>query len=267
MASSMANSLLRRVSRFPISFAVLAPRPTALSYSALASSLSSSALLLRRELKQSIWNPSPFLFLRFASTKLGSDENLMRVLQSEIDCVQESEEPSQEPDVPEGFPFEIIDTPGDQTIVLKREYAGEIIQATVYMNLDEEAIGEDNEDGDDDEDEDDDQKSKIQQSISLHITIDKGEGPILEFGCNLNSDELQIETMETKSRDDSDGQGAYQGPDFSDLDENLQKAFHKYLEVRGFQDSLHSFLHEYMMNKDEREYLTWLKNIKEFIMK
>lgn len=52
---------------------------------------------------------------------------------------------------------------------------------------------------------------------------------------------------------------------FRDLDENLQKALHKYLEVRGIKSSLFDFLHEYMLQKDEREYLAWLQNIKKFV--
>ena len=51
----------------------------------------------------------------------------------------------------------------------------------------------------------------------------------------------------------------------SDLDENLQKAFHKYLEIRGIKPSTTNYLHEYMINKDSREYLRWLKNLKEFV--
>ena len=49
------------------------------------------------------------------------------------------------------------------------------------------------------------------------------------------------------------------------LDESLQKALHRYLEVRGFKHSLHDWLYEYMMRKDEKEYVIWLKNMKEFI--
>lgn len=51
----------------------------------------------------------------------------------------------------------------------------------------------------------------------------------------------------------------------SDLDENLQKAFHKYLEVRGVKPSTTNFLLEYMINKDNKEYFQWLKNLKNFI--
>jgi len=50
-----------------------------------------------------------------------------------------------------------------------------------------------------------------------------------------------------------------------DLDESLQKALHKYLEARGIKHSLHDWLYEYMMRKDEKEYVVWLKNMKEFI--
>lgn len=51
----------------------------------------------------------------------------------------------------------------------------------------------------------------------------------------------------------------------SDLDENLQKAFHKYLEVRGIKPSITNFLHEYMIAKDSKEYMNWLKNLKNFV--
>ena len=53
----------------------------------------------------------------------------------------------------------------------------------------------------------------------------------------------------------------------SDLDENLQKAFNKYLELRGITAITTNFLHEYMINKDSREYLHWLQSLKEFVEK
>lgn len=51
----------------------------------------------------------------------------------------------------------------------------------------------------------------------------------------------------------------------SDLDENLQKGFYKYLEVRGIKPSATNYLREYMANKDNREYLLWLKYLKKFV--
>jgi len=54
---------------------------------------------------------------------------------------------------------------------------------------------------------------------------------------------------------------------YSDLDENLQKAFLKYLEIRGITPNTTNFLQEYMFNKDNKEYLGWLKKLKSFIAK
>jgi complement component 1 Q subcomponent-binding protein, mitochondrial len=51
------------------------------------------------------------------------------------------------------------------------------------------------------------------------------------------------------------------------LDENLQKAFLKYLEIRGITPNTTNFLQEYMFNKDNKEYLGWLKKLKSFIEK
>ncbi|WOL14211.1 hypothetical protein Cni_G22991 [Canna indica] len=52
-----------------------------------------------------------------------------------------------------------------------------------------------------------------------------------------------------------------------DLDDNLQKAFLKYLEVQGISPNTTNFLQEYMINQDSREYLLWLKNLKQFVQK
>lgn len=50
-----------------------------------------------------------------------------------------------------------------------------------------------------------------------------------------------------------------------ELDENMRKSFHKFLETRGIKASATDFLYEYMMKKDSREYLLWLKKLKTFV--
>ncbi|RWV78602.1 hypothetical protein BHE74_00058929 [Ensete ventricosum] len=156
--------------------------------------------------------PHSLLFPRFASSNVSGDENLKRVIDSEIQCAHESETHGREVDVPENFPFEIIDSPGDQAVFLKRDFAGENIQVTVLMNFDEQ---NDMEENDEDDEDDESNESSMEPGISLVVTIDKGESSLLEFCCNLNADELEIESMVIKKRDDPDDQGAYQGPEFS----------------------------------------------------
>lgn len=122
----------------------------------------------------------------------------------------------QDLDLPKGFPFEIVDNPGDQSITLKREFAGEKIQVNVFMELDD--MGDMNEDDEDDGNDDDDHEdgNSPMPKISLIALIDKGEGPSLEFCCDLAADGLHIENMLLKRDDSSSEEGnAYEGPEFS----------------------------------------------------
>ncbi|PPS17258.1 hypothetical protein GOBAR_AA03310 [Gossypium barbadense] len=162
------------------------------------------------------------------SQKSASDESLLRVIESEIQCAEESDEYDQAEGTPSEFPFKIEDTPGLQTITLTREYDGELIKVNVHMP-------------------------------------DLVTGcPSLEFNCTAYPDEITIDSLSVRNPNSED-ELAYEGPDFYDLDENLQKAFHKYLEIRGIKPSTTNYLHEYMINKDGREYILWLKNLKKFI--
>ncbi|PPS12283.1 hypothetical protein GOBAR_AA08360 [Gossypium barbadense] len=91
------------------------------------------------------------------------------------------------------------------------------------------------------------------------------DGPSLEFSCTAFHDGIGIDSLSFRNPNPEDDELAYEGPDFNDLDENLQKGFYKYLEVRGIKPSTTNYLREYMADKDNREYLLWLKNLKKFV--
>ncbi|KAL0843864.1 hypothetical protein Bca101_017110 [Brassica carinata] len=55
------------------------------------------------------------------------------------------------------------------------------------------------------------------------------------------------------------------GPSLDDLYENLLKAFHRFLEIRGIKPTITEFVADYMANKDGRERLQWLNDIKSFV--
>ncbi|KAK7300760.1 hypothetical protein RJT34_11610 [Clitoria ternatea] len=191
-----------------------------------------------------------------------SDENLLRVIKSEIKCAQETDDQDAVEEVPGNFPFKIIDSPGQQTITLERTYQGEEIKVEVHMP--DLVTGEENDENDND-DNDNESERASQSSIPLSVSVSKKGGPFLEFSCVAYPDEIVIDSLSVKNPDVSEDQIAYEGPDFQDLDENLQKSFHKYLEIRGIKPSTTNFLHEYMINKDSREYLVWLKKLQSFI--
>jgi len=199
--------------------------------------------------------------LRFANafaTKTSADGSLVQVLQSEIDCALEDDPAENQVEIPDDFPFEIEDNSGERTIHLKREYQDETIKVQVDIpNVAPEG----------NEDEEDAEKNDNESSIPLVVSVFKGNGVCLEFGVTAFPDEISIDSLSIRQPEESEDQLAYEGPEFTDLDENLQKAFHKYLEIRGIKPSTTNFLQEYMFSKDNKEYLVWLKNLKNFIEK
>ncbi|KAI4299518.1 hypothetical protein L6164_032970 [Bauhinia variegata] len=213
------------------------------------------------------WKPSfplnPFFpsfdFSSKAAKNPSSDEMLIKVIESEIECAEETEDHNGVEEIPSGFPFEIRDSPGQQTILLERTYRDEEIKVEVQMP--DLVTGE----NDDDLDQDDVSKGGTQSSIPLVVSVAKKGGSFLEFSCVAYPDEITIDSLAIKKPDNSEDQIAYEGPDFKDLDENLQKSLLKYLEVRGIKPSTTNFLHEYMINKDNKEYLFWLKKVRRFI--
>lgn len=241
--------MLRRASSSILPLAIRAVGSQRTFRSAISAALSVEITTLNR---------STFIpFLQRFSTKPSSDENLIRVIESEIDC---AEQPTAD-EIPNEFPFKIQDNPGERTILLTREYGDEFIKVEVDMPNPDDV--EEDEEGDGNEDEAADNRP----SIPLVVSISKGNGTCLEFGVTAFPDEITIDSLSVKQPDASDDELAYEGPEFGDLDENLQKAFHKYLEIRGIKPSTTNFLQEYMLNKESKEYLHWLKNLKKFIAK
>ncbi|RZC86606.1 hypothetical protein C5167_029959 [Papaver somniferum] len=136
-------------------------------------------------------------------------------------------------EAPSDFPFKIVNNDGAETITLTRNYQGEEIKVTVFKP----DLSGDYEEGDE-EDQDDQEANQ--------------------------GDEITINNLAVKNPNVSDEDIAYEGPEFSSLDAELQEAFHTYLEVRGIKPNA-NFLHDYMVKKEHKEYTAWLKNLKNFI--
>jgi complement component 1 Q subcomponent-binding protein len=57
----------------------------------------------------------------------------------------------------------------------------------------------------------------------------------------------------------------YSGPPFEQLDEELQSYLDEYLSVRGISNQLAILVPDYVDVKEQKEYLGWLKAVKEFV--
>ncbi|KAJ4908915.1 Mitochondrial glycoprotein family protein [Raphanus sativus] len=246
-------SLFRRASS---SLATVAFRAVISPVSLRSGAVSAERLILggKQQLSRgSVFSSSRF-YTKSAVAKNTADENLVRVIESEIECAAPDENVME--DMPEGFPFEIIDTPGKPTLFFTRKFEDETIQVEVDSSVpfdEEEEEAESN----------DDEESFFK--IPMVVSVAKGDGGCLEFGVSAYPDEIVIDSLSIKQPQGSDNEIAYQGPDFEDLDENLQKAFHRFLEIRGIKPSFTCFLADYVANKDSREYVRWLKGVESFV--
>ncbi|KAK1556485.1 hypothetical protein Q3G72_005736 [Acer saccharum] len=181
--------------------------------------------------------------------KSSYDESLIQLIDSEIKCAVEERDRSEW--VPSGFPFKIEDIPGQQTIILTREYQDEVVKVEVSMpDLDP---GEEIEY---DEDFNYDSRRKVEPSeaiIPLVVTVTKNSGT-----------SLKVQILSFRKSETSKDEMPY-GPDFRDLDENLKNALCWYLEIRGIEPTTTHLMFEMILNKDNNEYLLWSKSVKNFI--
>ncbi|CAM9579539.1 unnamed protein product [Ectocarpus fasciculatus] len=57
----------------------------------------------------------------------------------------------------------------------------------------------------------------------------------------------------------------YRGPDFNELDPDLQDALHEYLKERNIDDDLAAFICMYADQKEQNEYTNWLGEVAKFV--
>lgn len=57
----------------------------------------------------------------------------------------------------------------------------------------------------------------------------------------------------------------YAGPPFANLDEDLQSLIERYLDERGVDTALATFIPDYIDFKEQREYVNWLNSMRKFV--
>ena len=67
------------------------------------------------------------------------------------------------------------------------------------------------------------------------------------------------------SASERDSSSAYNGPDFEDLDEGISEELGNWLTSIGLTDEVCDFIDASAIDKEQREYMRWLKNVESFI--
>ncbi|KAI5841286.1 mitochondrial glycoprotein [Tricharina praecox] len=143
------------------------------------------------------------------------------------------------------------------------------------------AAGKDNgniavaDDANEDEDEFGDEDEEPSFPARVNVTIEKPNQGALQVEAIAQDGMMVIEnvfyhknaTLATAQTADADWErrGVYAGPPFGNLDEDLQVLLERYLDERGINTSLALFIPDYIDYKEQKEYLSWLENVKNFV--
>ncbi|XP_008461172.2 uncharacterized protein At2g39795, mitochondrial [Cucumis melo] len=181
--------------------------------------------------------------------------NILRLLRNEIRYELDRSPPSQP--VTKFGAFTVDERPGEQWIRLEREY-GDKEKIKIEATMFDQSIPASKSGG-----------SSSSEDVLLHITaivhITKvGGSDVLRIMCSAWPDSLEIDRLFLRRGEIMPAQ-PYAGPEFKELDDDLQNSLYEYLEAREVDDQLAVFLHEYMKNKDKTEFIRWMETVKAFI--
>ncbi|KZT07041.1 mitochondrial glyco protein [Laetiporus sulphureus 93-53] len=172
--------------------------------------------------------------------------------------------------------WEIEDTAGNDEIALTRKFGNETIRlmfSIADIQNEHETEFEENEENEETADEEEPIHSyPIRCSFSVTKSTTEGaltidamcqEGAFIVDNISFYTD-AKLGTDLTAEADWK-RRGLYIGPQFDTLDVAVQEEFEKFLQERGINESLALFIPEYAEYKEQKEYVSWLKNVKTFV--
>ncbi|OZJ05509.1 putative DNA repair helicase ercc3 [Bifiguratus adelaidae] len=222
-----------------------------------------------------------------ASTRVFVDQDLCHQLDEELKYEKESDTAEHEPFVKEFLEansFKLNDAAGKDEVELVRTFGNETIRVHFSISainqpedvedlLEEEALAE----ADDKElaDAADEEDESTSFPVRAHVSIEKAGKGVLSFDTIAQDGEFVIQNIshyddaKTALGDTVESEwersAAYLGPEFYELDDNVQSLFERYLEERGINAALASFIPDYIEHKEQQEYVRWLEKVRNFV--
>jgi complement component 1 Q subcomponent-binding protein len=154
--------------------------------------------------------------------------------------------------------FKLIDSEGDVNVMLERTVGEKVVriewQLASPFSPDADAEGEAMED----------------EATDFSVTVEGKEGGAgMIFYCStLTGEDHRYVIGNVKSyasTEERDSVSSYNGPDFEDVDDKLQEALDEYLAEVGMNNEVCDLIDALASDKEQREYIRWLKISKKFI--
>ncbi len=167
--------------------------------------------------------------------------------------------------------FELKETSGKMEIELVSKAAEDYDVRVKFdtqdvVDLEEDYVEDDEEPAQSEDDEEGEEEDEL-PGIRFVTDVKRGnEG--LQFEC-LASSHLTIERVRFLKdfSADVDEEDLYFGPNFIDLEPDLQEQFYRFLANVHVNDELAQFITQFADLKEQREYLTFLENAADFLKK
>ncbi|TAQ85844.1 hypothetical protein B7494_g5849 [Chlorociboria aeruginascens] len=230
------------------------------------------------------------------------DAELVAKLESEITLEKRLHENQSPPtsisDYLENGPFKITDTVGSEEVILTRTFGDEKIRISFSIadlnsydaesDFPDRALGdEEDQDGANQEDKqasedaaaeadgEEVEPEEIAFEARASIVIEKPGKGALSIETTAQNGQIIIDNVyyyadathaTAKTAEKAlERMNKYLGPPFANLDEDLQILIDRYLDERGINSALAVFIPDYIDMKEQKEYTTWLSNVKGFV--
>ncbi|EDO07793.1 Mitochondrial glycofamily protein [Babesia bovis T2Bo] len=108
------------------------------------------------------------------------------------------------------------------------------------------------------------------EMTDFSVTVEKPTGQGITFYCSTlqNDDKFRYMICNVRFFSDEASKNSvstYNGPDFEDLDDSLQATLDEWLGSLGIDGELCDFIDSCSIDKEQREYIFWLKGLEKFL--
>mmetsp|Transcript_68890 Transcript_68890/g.128605 ORF Transcript_68890/g.128605 Transcript_68890/m.128605 type:complete len:226 (+) Transcript_68890:88-765(+) len=210
---------------------------------------------LRRTLAVSSLRPAA---LRTGVANFSSaGQNVSKVLENEIKHEDEQYEQQKEiQNFIKNSGFDFSETPGDVNMTLTKKVGNKTVKIEWQLSspFDPEQM---------------DEEGGGPEATDMVISVESEAGAGLSFYCSTQTGEDhryvigQVKAYASSAERDS--ATSYNGPEFEDLDDKLQEALDEYLAELGMSNEVCDFVDAVALDKEQREYVRWLKTTKTFV--
>ena len=157
--------------------------------------------------------------------------------------------------------FKINETDGSCVVTLTSTHENEVIE--VKFNVQDEEEAQDNDWGDEEQHEHSEEEEEDAHTvIPFEVSISKkGSKDKVIYFCDAGETVNIANVQYLPAGKTTEDKAVYDGPIFDMLSDDLKDSLHQYLADRNIDDDMAFFIHKFSINKEQREYVNWLKKL------